>query len=597
MRTIKTIGLVVFLTALSIFTLSLFLSDHNINEALIRDQIVNETQQNALIKNASTMFGKTYSSNFAFVSDLKKVMKQTQTALANTDAKLENWQIKNYLFALTKYSSEGPLRGNSGLAFLLSFVLAAIGALIYFLPDLQLLPGIKNNGIYHNPATRGIKWPLRVVALLAVIAAVICFAIFQSMLLLTAFLAVVGYISWVLYKSKKEFYGRAKARSASPSANGWLGIATGIYLISFYILLYFYPYYITNWVHLVDPISEALSGNKASQWFLYGFLYCSVMLVMGIRMFIKYRHNRYQLVRTSSILFFQLGFAFIIPEIMVRLNQPYMDLKNAWPLNYNFFTKDQIHSLVGQGSELSLGSMSTHVGTIMFVWGIALVLVVVPLMTYKFGKRWYCSWVCGCGGLAETLGDPYRQLSDKSVRAWKIERYVIHGVLVFAVIMTIVVLYQYLTAQDQFLIFNAYQIKSWYGFMIGSMFSGIVGTGFYPLMGNRVWCRFGCPLAAGMGLIQRFKSRFRITTNGGQCISCGNCSTYCEMGIDVRSYAQRGQNIVRASCVGCGICAAVCPRGVLRLENGSVDISDRITELKAIHIKNGELSILETSDL
>ena len=43
------------------------------------------------------------------------------------------------------------------------------------------------------------------------------------------------------------------------------------------------------------------------------------------------------------------------------------------------------------------------------------------------------------------------------------------------------------------------------------------------------------------------------------------------MGIDVRAYAQKGENIIRSSCVGCGICAAVCPRGVLKLENDKLD--------------------------
>lgn len=199
-------------------------------------------------------------------------------------------------------------------------------------------------------------------------------------------------------------------------------------------------------------------------------------------------------------------------------------------------------------------------------------------MVYFFGKRWYCSWVCGCGGLAETLGDPYRQHSSKSLFSWKVERWLVHGVLGFAIIMTAITLYAYFSNTYKVIGIKVQDIQDIYGFLIGSLFAGVIGTGFYPIFGNRVWCRFGCPLAAYMGIIQRFKSRFRITTNGGQCISCGNCSTYCEQGIDVRAYAQKGENIIRASCVGCGICSAVCPRGVLKLENGP--IQGRISNTK-----------------
>ena len=177
-----------------------------------------------------------------------------------------------------------------------------------------------------------------------------------------------------------------------------------------------------------------------------------------------------------------------------------------------------------------------------------------------------------------------RDRSDKSLNAWRVERWLIHGVLAFSIVMTGMVLYTYFTGSSQILGFDSFGVRKWYGFLIGSAFAGVVGTGFYPLMGNRVWCRMGCPLAAYLGLVQKWKSKFRITTNGGQCISCGNCSTYCEMGIDVRHYAQRGQDVVRASCVGCGVCAAVCPRGVLRLENSSVDIDTRASELRTILI-------------
>lgn len=450
-------------------------------------------QIKSLVDNTFWMSDKVYGDSEALRADLGAKINELNANVAQSIG-FSDSEMNNLLFSLTKASSSGVLISSSWLFFVLVFGSGILGALMYMLPMYRNEPpGIKNHHIFNSVIMN----------------------------------------------------------------RGWLGIILGSFLIAFYIFLYWFPEYLTNWVLLVDPLSKVLSGHPASQWFLYGFMYTIVMLVMGIRMLIKYRGNRYQIIRTISVVFFQTAFAFLIPEILVRLNQPYYDFKNIWPLDYDFFFNWHLSSLIESGS----------LGIFMLVWGIALIVLAVPVITYFFGKRWYCSWVCGCGGLAETLGDPFRQLSDKSVKAWKIERWMIHSVLVFAVFMTGLTLYTYFSGNYSPFGIPTGGVQKTYGFLIGSAFAGVVGTGFYPLMGNRVWCRFGCPLAAYLGLVQRFKSRFRITTNGGQCISCGNCSTYCEMGIDVKAYAQRGQNIVRSSCVGCGVCAAVCPRGVLKLEN------------------------------
>lgn len=386
---------------------------------------------------------------------------------------------------------------------------------------------------------------------------------------LTFGLMLIGglYYFYISYKDLPEGIKNNGIFNSKMKDRGWLGYTVGSVLILFYILLYFYPETITNWTIILDPLARNMGGHDASQWFLYGFLYCLAMVVMGVRMIMKYRHSKYQVYRTISVMFFQVAFAFIIPEILVSLNQPAFDFKNMWPLDYTFFYPWRIQEFLGADGKNGFGIF-------LLIWGIVLFLVVTPIMTFLYGKRWYCSWVCGCGGLAETAGDPFRQLSDKSKMAWNIERITINSVLVIAVVTTLAQLWFIFTGQSSFLGISTFSFQQSYGFLIGAVFSGVVGTGFYPLMGNRVWCRFGCPLAAYMGLVQRFKSRFRITVNGGQCISCGNCSTYCEMGIDVRAYAMQGQNIVRSSCVGCGICAEVCPRGVLKLENGSLE--DRI---------------------
>jgi len=461
--------------------------------------------------------------------------------------------------------------------------------------------------------------------------------------------------AWGFYSPKPEGIKNNHVWFKGLTSRGLGAYISGALITAFYVLLYWYPSLLglggdqqanSGLVALFDPLSQFLKGQPASQWFVYGTLYTLAIIIFGIKFIWKYRHNRYQIVRTISVMFFQTGFAFILPEILIKLNQPYNDFKNMWPLNYYFFDEWNIKSLIESGG----------FGLFMILFGIAMIFIVSPVLTYFYGKRWYCSWVCGCGGLAETAGDPFRQLSDKSIKAWKVERWIIHSVLLFSIIMTVAVIYSYLhsnpngywvgpgfiisltsiiclsfvafiwfrkdvkkeisqniryvisgigiiipvvlfiaylTGSSSALFIDGYKLRSTYGFLIGAAFSGVIGVGFYPLLGSRVWCRFGCPMAAILGLQQKWFSRFRITTNGSQCISCGNCSTYCEMGIDVRAYAQKGQNIVRSSCVGCGICAAVCPRGVLKLENGSVDLTSKTEKLKAIHISENDIRLLD----
>lgn len=565
MKYLKTIGLSLFVIGFALFNVSFFWSSYQLTPEIVKSQITDEKKASALLFEIKEIIASESASNFKFITELSAAFERVNTKQLSTyelssaeldrlasynklkftiasvdsvfigdDAQsgfkrkafrdngswldgqatsreqiqnvadnikkysiisqfgFDRYAVKELKYSLTKAATISPVKSNPTLYLFLTFGLCMIGSLLYILPKLQLPPGVKNNGIFFN-VMKNVQW---------------------------------------------------------------LGILTGSWLIAFYVFLYFYPEYMTNWVLMVDPVSRFLSGNQAGRFFLYGFIYTLCILVMGVRMLINYRHSKYQILRTCSVMFFQTAFAFLIPEILIRLNQPYFDFKNIWPLDYSFFFNNRLDTLLANGG----------LGVFMLVWGIALIIIAVPVLVYFFGKRWYCSWVCGCGGLAETLGDPYRQLSNKKLSAWKIERWMIHGVLVFAVVMTGGVLYTYFTNSSWVLFFDSYKLREVYGAFIGAGFAGVVGTGFYPLMGNRTWCRFGCPLAAYLGIIQRFKSRFRITTNGGQCISCGNCSTYCEMGIDVRWYAQRGQNIVRSSCVGCGVCSSVCPRGVLNLE-------------------------------
>ena len=105
---------------------------------------------------------------------------------------------------------------------------------------------------------------------------------------------------------------------------------------------------------------------------------------------------------------------------------------------------------------------------------------------------------------------------------------------------------------------------AWYDYyhLVDIFLAGIVGVGVYFWFSGRAWCRFACPLAALMHVYARL-GNFRIFAEKKKCISCGVCTTVCHQGIDVMSFANRGEPMADPECVRCSACVQSCPTGVL----------------------------------
>jgi thioredoxin reductase/polyferredoxin len=301
-------------------------------------------------------------------------------------------------------------------------------------------------------------------------------------------------------------------------------------------------------------------------WFWYTVAYTLVMTVFGLQALKRWgldRNDRFQIWRYVSLLGFQWVFFFLVPEFLFHWAVEYQwlgelardpafagqawrsyGLVYAWPLFfYTFFG-------------------SPH--QVWVVWGAILSFLIIPLLVLFHGKR-YCSWICGCGGLAETLGDRWRHLAPKGRDSIRWEW--MNGlVLAIAVAVTVMVL-----AKDVLELFRsrAQAALDWYKLIVDVWLVGVVPVALYPFFGGKIWCRYWCPLAKMMqmmsGLYARLGiGRFAIHAND-KCIACGECSRNCQVGIDVMSFALRQEKLdnSNSSCIGCGICVTVCPMDTL----------------------------------
>ncbi len=376
-------------------------------------------------------------------------------------------------------------------------------------------------------------------------------------------------------------------------------------------------------------------------------IYTLTIAVFGVRAMRRYP-SAVQRRRYASLIAFQVVMLFGVPEVLAPLiiDQPWKaySLGVPWPLS--------VYSLA-------------H-GPAAWGWlvaGALVAFVAIPLYVWRSNES-FCSYLCGCGGLAETLGDAWRWRAPRGDLAKRAEG-AGRLIMLLAVPVTALILVDAwglvaptrwldqavdLTAgaprvvaadvpeeegymriveaevsgDDLVLGVEKYEwdgtwqrtgwigafkvdgatvypkaagpgtytvplsevagmrvhaiastsplssttafAQGWYALIVDFGLASVLGVALYPLLGNRVWCRFFCPLRAYMELLAKRFGRLAIRAND-KCISCGECTRYCQMGIDVEGFASQQLHFDNANsaCIQCGICVEVCPVDCLDL--------------------------------
>jgi NosR/NirI family nitrous oxide reductase transcriptional regulator len=320
-----------------------------------------------------------------------------------------------------------------------------------------------------------------------------------------------------------------------------------------------YGYFIAAAVFFTWVYFHFLLGRTAG-WveeptYYYSLLYSITILIFGVRriMVKKTRYIKYQVL---SLIIVQVFFLFLLPfhlfEPLIKANfspDGYVmreifpsgkwscfGLVLFWPLDMNDFGTS------------SFWTWFPFVQT----FGI------LALIVWQWGKGAYCGWICSCGGMAETLGDEYRTRAPHGKTPKKLDN-IGQFVLAAAVVVTA---FGYFTNHMGGHPAWVDTLRGVYKLAIDVFFAGVLGLGVYFFLSGRIWCRYGCPLAALMHIYSRF-SKYRIFAEKKKCISCNICTKVCHMGIDVMNYANKGVPMNDVECVRCSACVQSCPTEVL----------------------------------
>lgn len=274
-------------------------------------------------------------------------------------------------------------------------------------------------------------------------------------------------------------------------------------------------------------INAEISGEAPAT---FGYVFVAIVFLAGF-MALRRHESKYFKTMLTVGLTVQLVFALAIPYWMFNTS---MGLNVAWP----YFPE-----------------VLWDTGRVA-IWFYIISFLFLPLVVYFFGRRAWCSFICGTGVLSETVGDKYRIYGSKGsgIPGYfiAIKWLILAGTIALTVMM--------LTGNSQSQMLNLIFLFFFILFL-RTFILNFVNLVFMPKLGTRIWCKYFCPQGLLLGLISRL-GRFALVRDDNLCAGCGTCNKHCHMSIDITS----GPGVNRSGdCVGCGVCVEVCPHQALSM--------------------------------
>jgi NapH/MauN family ferredoxin-type protein len=207
------------------------------------------------------------------------------------------------------------------------------------------------------------------------------------------------------------------------------------------------------------------------------------------------------------------------------------------------------------------------------------ILMGIVIVLTLISGRVFCSYFCPLGAIQEWIRALGRKIGIKKdiELPKKIDKYARY---VKYIILAVVVYFSYKTGDLIFRGYDPYNALMHLGEEFDEKVAGyfiLVILLSTSLFSKNWWCRYFCPLGAGLGVLRKL-SPFKIKRNETICISCGTWDKVCPAGLDVSN----AKEVNSSDCISCFNCVKDCPESSLRATTFGKEISKKTFSLIVI---------------